>query len=140
VEQLPIDRQVVASLKIEYFNLDLNLKPVLPFGIDFFSAVTLLAVVEHFDPASMAILFTDIFRILKPGGMVILTTPAAWSDKLLHGMARVNLVSMEEIKEHAYAYTLPLLGWYFGQAGFAMDKIRFGYFEFGLNMWAVAEK
>jgi SAM-dependent methyltransferase len=140
VEQLPIDRQVVASLKIEYFNLDLNLKPVLPFGTDFFSAVTLLAVVEHFDPASMAILFTDIFRILKPGGMVILTTPAAWSDKLLRGMARINLVSADEINEHAYAYTLPLLGWYFGQAGFAMDKIRFGYFEFGLNMWAVAEK
>jgi len=140
VEQLPIDREVVTSLKIEYFNLDLNLKPVLPFDPAFFSAVTLLAVVEHFDPGSMAILFTDIYRILKPGGMVILTTPAAWSDKLLHRMARANLVSEEEINEHAYAYTLPLLGWYFGQAGFPMNKIRFGYFEFGLNMWATAEK
>jgi hypothetical protein len=46
----------------------------------------------------------------------------------------------EEIDEHVYAYTLPLLGWYFGRAGFAMNKVRFGYFEFRLNMWAVAER
>jgi hypothetical protein len=48
-------------------------------------------------------------------------------------MARVNLVSAEEIHEHVYAYAMPLIGWYFGKAGFEMDKIRFGYFEFGLN-------
>lgn len=55
-------------------------------------------------------------------------------------MARVHLVSEEEINEHVYAYTLPLLGWYFGKASFAMGKVRFGYFEMMLNMWAVARK
>ena len=33
-----------------------------------------------------------------------------------------------------------LLGWYFGMANFSMDKIRFGYFECMLNMWATAER
>jgi hypothetical protein len=55
-------------------------------------------------------------------------------------MAQVSLVSAEEIHEHAYAYTLPLLGWYFGQAGFEMTKTKFGYFEFMFNMWATAQR
>jgi hypothetical protein len=55
-------------------------------------------------------------------------------------MAKVRLVSPEEIDEHVYAYTLPLLGWYFGKGGFDMTKLRFGYFEMMLNMWAVAKK
>ncbi|MBI3165292.1 MAG: class I SAM-dependent methyltransferase [Chloroflexi bacterium] len=140
IDQIPLSQQTAAELKIESFTLDLEVKPRLPFDDDFFEAVTLLAVVEHLDPGHMAALFKEIYRVLKPGGEVILTTPAAWSDGLLKFMARINLVSAEEIHEHAYAYTLPLLGWYFGQAGFEMTKINFGYFEFMLNMWATAKK
>jgi SAM-dependent methyltransferase len=88
----------------------------------------------------MARLFQESRRVLRPGGLVILTTPAAWSTGLLRLMARLNLVSAEEIYEHAFAYTLPLIGWHFGQAGFEMTKIKFGYFEFMLNMWATAQK
>jgi hypothetical protein len=55
-------------------------------------------------------------------------------------MAKLGLVSSEEIEEHVYAYTLPLLGWYFGKAGYEMGQVQFGYFEFMLNMWATAEK
>ena len=140
IDQLPLPQQTASELKIESFTLDLEIEPRLPFENDYFDAVTLLAVVEHLDPALMAKLFKEVYRALKPGGMVILTTPAAWSDGLLKFMARINLVSAEEIHEHAYAYTLPLLGWYFGQAGFEMTKVKFGYFEFMLNMWATAQK
>ena len=69
-----------------------------------------------------------------------MTTPSAWADGLLRLMARIGLVSAEEIQEHTFTYTLPLLGWYFGQAGFGMHMIHFGYFEMLLNMWATAEK
>ena len=140
IDQIPLPQQTAAELRIESFTLDLEIKPRLPFQDNFFEAVTLLAVVEHLDPAHMAALFKEIYRVLKPSGQVILTTPAAWSDGLLKFMARINLVSAEEIHEHAYAYTLPLLGWYFGQAGFEMTKTQFGYFEFMLNMWATAQK
>ncbi|MBI5840119.1 MAG: class I SAM-dependent methyltransferase [Chloroflexi bacterium] len=140
IDQIPLPQQTAADLKIESFTLDLEQKPKLPFEDNFFESVTLLAVVEHLDPSLMAMLFKEIYRVLKPGGMVILTTPAAWSDGLLKFMARISLVSAEEIHEHAYAYTLPLLGWYFGQAGFEMTKTKFGYFEFMLNMWATAQK
>lgn len=140
IDQLPLPSHTASELAIESFTLDLEVKPQLPFGDAFFKSVILLAVVEHLDPSLMAILFKEIYRVLKLGGMVILTTPAAWSDGLLKFMARINLVSAEEIHEHAYAYTLPLLGWYFGQAGFEMTKTKFGYFEFMLNMWATAQK
>lgn len=140
IDQLPMPNEVAAKLKIEGHSLNLNQKPFLPFEDLYFNVVTMLAVVEHLDPNSMAILFREIHRVLRPGGRVIMTTPAAWSDGLLHLMARLRLVSEEEINEHAYAYTLPLVGWYFGQAGFEMRKVKFGYFEFMLNMWAIAEK
>src|SRR5512135_292109 len=140
VDQLQMPPETAARNQIEFFALDLNKQPQLPFEGDYFDVVTLLAVVEHLDPDNMAILFQEACRVLKPGGIVILTTPAAWSDGLLKFMARVNLVSAEEIHEHAFAYTLPLLGWHFGQAGFKMSKIKFGYFELMLNMWATAEK
>jgi len=140
IDQLPLPQQTASELKIESFTLDLEIEPHLPFEDGYFESVTLLAVVEHLDPSLMAILFKEVYRVLKPGGMVVLTTPAAWSDGLLKFIARINLVSAEEIHEHAYAYTLPLLGWYFGQAGFEMTKTKFGYFEFMFNMWATAQK
>jgi SAM-dependent methyltransferase len=139
VDQLPPSEHG-QRLNIQWHTLDLNSTPNLPFEDNFFNAVTLLAVVEHLNPHSMAALFTETYRVLQPDGVVIMTTPAAWSDGLLRFMARIGLVSAEEIREHAYAYTLPLLGWYFGRAGFEMTKVNFGYFEFMLNMWAVAKK
>ena len=140
IDQIPLSDKTAAELRIQSYTLDLEQRPKLPFEDQFFSVVTLLAVVEHLDPALMALLFKEIYRVLKFGGMVVLTTPAAWSDGLLKFMARIHFVSAEEIQEHAYAYTLPLLGWYFGQAGFEMSNVRFGYFEFMLNMWATALK
>ena len=118
----------------------MNSEPRLPFEDEYFEAITLLAVVEHLDPSSLVSLFREVYRALRPGGSLILTTPAAWSDRLLRWMSRINLVSAEEIDEHVYAYTLPLLGWYFGRAGFSLDKIEFGYFELWLNLWARASK
>lgn len=137
IDQLPLKLE---STGIRWHQLDLNKEPQLPFDKGYFDVITLLAVAEHLDPASLEQLLKEAHRTLRPGGRVIITTPSAWSDGLLHGMARVGLVSAEEINEHVYAYTLPLLGWYFGRAGFEMGRVKFGYFEFGLNMWATAER
>jgi len=123
---------------IRWFRLDLNSAPILPFDPGFFSAITLLAVVEHLDPRRMVELFKECRRVIVPGGLLVLTTPAAWSAGLLRWMGRARLVSNEEIEEHVFAYTLPLIGWYFGAAGFEMVNLRFGYFELGLNLWATA--
>jgi len=125
---------------IAFHTLDLNASPKLPYDDGFFHVVTMLAVVEHLNPSSLVQLFREIHRVLVPGGLLVATTPASWSDGLLKLLARTGILSAEEIFEHKYAYTLPLLGWYFGIANFSMEKIRFGYFECRLNMWATAER
>lgn len=141
-QKFAIDQLAPATVpnNIQWTTLDLNREPSLPFEDGFFSVITMLAVVEHLNPTSLVKLFSEAYRTLEPGGVLIITTPSAWSDGLLKLMAKLRLVSAEEINEHCFAYTLPLLGWYFGRAGFAMNKVRFGYFEFLLNMWAVAKR
>lgn len=139
-EKFGIDQheQPAHATDINWYKLNLNLEPKLPFSDNYFSAVTMLAVVEHLDPSSLVLLFSEVYRILIPDGVLIITTPAAWSDNLLHWFAKIRLVSKEEIDDHVYTYTLPLLGWYFGKAGFQIEKVRFGYFELNLNLWAIA--
>lgn len=141
-EKIAIDQQepTKSPTDILWHKIDLNIRPHLPFDDNFVDVVTMLAVVEHLNPDSLSKLFKDIYRILKPEGVVVITTPAPWSDRLLEWMALSRLVSEEEIREHAFVYTLPLLGWYFGRAGFPMEKIHFGYFELMFNMWAIAER
>jgi len=138
IDQVPDSR--VDGLGIHWHTLDLNNQPKLPFPDGYFSAVTLLALIEHLDPACLVTLFSEIYRALHVGGLLIITTPAAWSDRLLRWMARFKLVSPEEIDEHVYTYTLPLIGWYLGKAGFEMEKVHFGYFEMMLNLWSTAER
>jgi SAM-dependent methyltransferase len=136
IDQLPPSTEE----EIHWHTLDLNTGPTLPFTDAFFDVVTMLAVAEHLEPTSLSRLLAEVHRTLKPGGRVIITTPAARADRLLRWMARLGLVSAEEINEHAFAYTLPLLGWHFGRAGFALERVHFGYFESGLNMWATAAR
>jgi SAM-dependent methyltransferase len=140
IDQSPLSDNALTQLMISSYTLDLNIPSQLPFEDNFFSSITLLAVIEHLDPESLTMLFKEIYRILHPGGLVILTTPAAWSAGILNFMARIGLVSIEEIQEHSFTYTLPLIGWHFGRAGFEMPKVHFGYFEMMLNLWARAEK
>jgi SAM-dependent methyltransferase len=137
IDQLPPS---VEGTEVHWHTLDLNTDSKLPFDSAYMDVITMLAVAEHLDPASLEQLLQEAHRVLKPGGRVIITTPSSWSDGLLHLMARLKLVSAEEINEHVYAYTLPLLGWYFGRAGFEMRRVKFGYFELGLNMWATGER
>jgi SAM-dependent methyltransferase len=141
-EKFAIDQQTPTQQigGIHWHQHELNSNPELPFEDSFFSVITMLALIEHLDPNKMVSLFSEAYRTLTKGGMLIMTTPSSWSDGILRWMAKINLVSKEEINEHQYAYTLPLIGWYFGKAGFELEKVKFGYFEMMLNMWAVSEK
>ena len=141
-EKFAIDEQTKPKSvnNINWFQLNLNRDPHLPFEDQYFSAISMLAVVEHLDPTSLVLLFKDVYRTLQPNGILIITTPAAWSDGILRLFAKIRLVSPDEIDEHVFVYTLPLLGWYFGKAGFDMEKTDFGYFEAHLNLWATATR
>ncbi len=141
-EKFAIDQLPPTSVpeNVYWHTLDLAKAPKFPFEDAYFTVVTMLAVIEHLDPEGLVGLLRECYRVLEPEGMIVLTTPAAWADRLLRLMARLRLVSKEEIDEHVFMYTLPLLGWYFGAAGFPRQNVRFGYFEGGLNMWATVRR
>ena len=77
----------------------------MPFDDDYFDVVTMLAVFEHIAPERLGNVLKEISRVLKKGGMYIMTTPAVWTDSILRVMAKLRLVSPVEIAEHKGSYS-----------------------------------
>ena len=134
------DYKHFAKYKITINNYDIENEDIIPFKKGFFDVVTMPAVIEHIDPNRMAKTLKEIYRILIPGGMYILTTPAAWTDNLLRLMAKLRIVSSTEIKEHKDAYSHLKISSILQEANFTREKLRFGYFEMFMNIWATAIK
>ncbi len=112
----------------------------IPFQDRFFDVVTLLAVFEHIKPDKLEKILHEIHRVLRPGGAFIMTTPAAWSDALLRFLAKIGLVSSNEIDEHKDTYTHAKIFPILEKGGFRKNSIHMGYFELFLNIWATARK
>ncbi len=112
----------------------------LPFADDFFDVITMLAVVEHIDPARLVHVFGEVRRLLRPNGRFILTTPHRCTAGLLRFMSKLRLVSADEIRDHKAAYDVSALVQCLEQAGFAREKMHWGRFEMGLNNWAYVDK
>ncbi|MEI6149920.1 MAG: class I SAM-dependent methyltransferase [bacterium] len=123
---------------ISWHTHNLNQTPQLPFADGKFTCITMLAVLEHLEPDIIVPVLADCRRCLAPDGQVVMTTPAAHADKLLHFLAALHMVSPEEIHEHKMAFTPAILRVHLVQAGFPTGRICVGRFELGLNLWAVA--
>lgn len=119
---------------------DIEATGELPFSDGFFDVVTMLAVFEHIEPARLGGTIREIQRILRPGGMYLLTTPASWTAGLLRFLAWAGLVSREEIEEHKDVYDHPKIVDILRAAGFDEDGIETGYFEGYANLWVTARK
>jgi ubiquinone/menaquinone biosynthesis C-methylase UbiE len=118
--------------KINISNIDL------PFVDKYFDVVTMLAVFEHIEKERLNHVLQEVLRVLKHNGIYIVTTPAPWSDKLLHQMAKFGLISSEEIHEHKSHYNKDTIVDMIKDAGF--KNIESGYFELGFNMWFTVKK
>ena len=107
----------------------------IPFKDNYFDVITMLAVFEHIDPEKMNFILSEIRRVLKLNGILIITTPSPWSDKLLHLMGEIGLISSEEIHEHKTHYGMSKIVDILKESGFRESNIKSGYFELGFNMW-----
>jgi 2-polyprenyl-3-methyl-5-hydroxy-6-metoxy-1,4-benzoquinol methylase len=125
---------------IHLINHDFEKIQTLPFKENSFNVITLLAVIEHIQPQNVFSILCETRRILKPNGIIILTTPAAWTDRLLRTMAKFKIVSAVEIEDHKDTYTKNKLKNMIAASGYAKNNVRSGYFECFANIWIMAQK
>ena len=147
-EKYGLDQGIHDSANKQYIReqnmciVDFNLggDTMLPFDDEYFSVVTMLAVIENITSSETPAIVHEIMRVLKRGGVYIVTTPAPWTNRLLRLMAFAKLVSPEEIDDHKSAYDSRSLRSIIHEGGFATEKIQSGYFEGFVNVWATARK
>lgn len=115
-------------------------KDKLPFENNYFDTVVMLAVFEHINQDKLEFVLREVVRVMKKDAVFIITTPAPWSDKLLHLMAKTGLISKEEIHDHKHNHKREEIKKILTRIGFDKNKTQSGYFELGLNMWFKAKK
>jgi len=121
-------------------NHDVENEDPLPFHDEYFDTVTMLAVFEHITHHNLPRVLQELNRVLKRGGLLIITTPAKWTGFILNGMARLRLISNLEIKDHKALYTTDSIITTLQEGGFTLKNIKLGYFEFYMNTWVTAMK
>ena len=130
-----LDYQVSSSQNMAIVFTDITRG--LPVRSGQFDHATMLAVLEHLtDPQPV---LQEAYRILAPGGSLIMTWPNAAVDPILDVLHRVGVVSDEmESEKHERRIPLDELQAMLRQLGFGEFVHR--TFEFGLNNLLVAYK
>jgi len=144
-EKYGIDRLVgrKESYKISDKNIilkecDISKDILKTFQNGYFDAITMLAVFEHLEPRDISYIIGEMKRVLKPDGVLILTTPAVWTSIILKILATLRLVDRKMIMEHKALYGTQRIVSIFTNAGFLRENIKFGKFELFMNTWIMA--
>jgi ubiquinone/menaquinone biosynthesis C-methylase UbiE len=78
----------------------------LPFRNGSFDEVILEEIVEHFENQEKAI--DEVFRVLKPGGQVILSTPNKYLFRVYIFLLRLVTLRFDKLTEHVKSHTSEL--------------------------------
>lgn len=132
-----IDRDIPdkpLSEKISFIKADI--KKELPLPDNAFEIVILLAVLEHLDHPAEVI--AECYRVLTPGGRLIITIPSNYSRPLLEALANPGLISREEIFDHKHYFNRKEVDDLLTQARFKIMVSK--PYNLFLNSLFVAEK
>jgi ubiquinone/menaquinone biosynthesis C-methylase UbiE len=130
VKGVGLDDQIVDGVEGRWRRVRADLQSPLPFADGAFDHVVMLAVLEHLtDPEKVLV---EAFRVLAPGGSLIMTWPSSMVDPILTVLHKLRLVSDEmESDEHQKRIPLVTLQDMLERIGFQRFVHR--RFEFGLN-------
>lgn len=91
-----------------------------------------LAVLEHLDKPD--VFLRELYRIVRPGGVVLLTTPGPTSKPVLEFLAfTLGIIDRHEIADHKQYFSSDMLQAAFVEAGFSAASVSPKRFLFGMN-------
>ncbi len=125
---------------ITFIHHDIESGDPFPFYDEFCDVVTMLAVIEHISPNNLSKVIAELYRVLKRGGLLIITTPSHWTGFILNGMSLLRLISRQEVKDHKELYSSDDIVKALQLGGFAPGNMEQGCFEFYMNTWVMAIK
>ena len=132
---LKIDSKTIDN--IEFINnVEMKKFPIKKESID---VVFLNAVLEHLhDPRKI---LKDCLKLLKPNGLIVLTTPAPCSKLLLEFMAyKLHIINELEIQDHVHYYSKKDIKKLVKKLSNKAKLIKYRKFELGLNSIIVIKK
>jgi SAM-dependent methyltransferase len=105
-----------------------------PFKVNSFQTVVLNQVIEHLEPEIMRLALLEAYRVLRPSGMLLITSPSCYNKAELRAdPTHINLLSPTQLhnilmetgfeKVKSFDAPLPLLGR--GRIGFGMANAIF---------------
>jgi ubiquinone/menaquinone biosynthesis C-methylase UbiE len=101
----------------------------LPLEGESFDVATSLAVIEHLNNSDAYL--REALRILKRGGVLILTTPDPKGEKILNFLSKLSLIDKKEIADHKKYFAPEEMCDALIKAGFS--KVDHTSFECGFN-------
>lgn len=132
-----LDEYAGKSTKEKISVVQANITASLPLESGQFDHVTMLAVLEHLEEPKKVL--AEAYRLLRPGGSLIMTWPSSLVDPILEVLTRIGLVNDElGFDQHQPRIPVAKLRKILQDIGFA--QIDNGTFELGLNNWLVAHK
>lgn len=72
----------------------------MPKNGDLFDIIVMLAVLEHFPPDQYSKLADGIQRLLRAGGLLLITVPSAAVDEILKWLLKLRLIHGMSLEEH----------------------------------------
>jgi ubiquinone/menaquinone biosynthesis C-methylase UbiE len=136
-EGVGVDDQVQDGMQGRWRCMHADIRSALPLPAEQFDHVVMLAVLEHLVQPDKVL--GEAYRILRPGGSLILTWPSAMVDPILNVLHGLGLVSDEmESDEHQKRMSVKQIQEMLRRIGFREFAHR--RFELGLNNLMVAER